>query len=192
VEESLRRIDVIREIAASNYGTKGLVVANIGYSSRELYAISDRPNSFYMLGSMGLASSIGLGLALVSRRYQIVVIDGDGSVLMNLGTLASIANFASDNYHLVIIDNHAHGSTGNQSSLTAMKTDLLKISAGAGVRSAVRVRSRTQLIRLLRDQSLPTVLIADCTPYNADVAPVPLSPIQIKNRFMKSVQPEST
>lgn len=188
--ESLRRIDVVREIAASYYGTKGLVVANIGYSSRELYAISDRPNSFYMLGSMGLASSIGLGLALVSRDYQIVALDGDGSVLMNLGTLASIANFAPDNYHLVIIDNHAHGSTGNQSSLTAMKTNLLKIAAGAGVRSTVRVKSRTQLTRLLRDQSLPTVLIADCTPYNADVAPVPLSPIQIKNRFMKSVQRE--
>jgi len=184
----LRRIDAIGEIAASQYVEKGLVVANIGYPSRELYSLCDRPNIFYMLGSMGLASSIGLGLALVQKRRQTVVIDGDGSVLMNLGTLASIGNFAPKNFHLIIIDNHVHGSTGNQRGLTSMNTDLLKIATGAGVKHALRVKTRKQLKTLLKEHRLPTVLIIDCAPFNAPVPVIPVPAIEIKKRFMQHLE----
>ena len=96
----MKRRDVIHEIIKYN----GLIVSNLGFPSRELYDVSDSPRNFYMLGSMGLASSIGLGLAM-SQKNKVYVIDGDGSVLMNLGSLVTIAHHAPDNYCLIIIDN---------------------------------------------------------------------------------------
>ena len=87
--KEMRRIDAIRIIA--EIVEEEMIVANIGFPSRELYSLHDRNRNFYMVGSMGLASSIGLGLAM-STKQKIWVIDGDGSVLMNLGTLATIAN----------------------------------------------------------------------------------------------------
>jgi len=183
----LRRIDAISEVAAAEYTAKALVVTNLGYASRELYSLSDHPNTFYMLGSMGLASSIGLGLALMQKRRQTIVIDGDGSVLMNLGTLASIGNYAPRNFHLIIVDNHAHGSTGNQKGLTSRKTDLVKTAIGAGVKYVSRVRTRKELRTLLKKRRLPTVLVADCVPFNSPVPVVPISARQIKRRFMQNI-----
>ena len=90
-----------------------LVVCNIGLPSQELFMHDDQPSNFYMLGTMGLASSIGLGLAL-SQKAKVIAIDGDGSVLTNLGTLPTIANNTADNFILLIIDNGSYGSTGDQ------------------------------------------------------------------------------
>ena len=99
----MKRMEAISEVAAA--AEKALIVCNIGFPSRELYAAADRPENFYMLGSMGLASSIGLGLALVRPERKVIVLDGDGSVLMNLGALATIAHNALENYLLIILDN---------------------------------------------------------------------------------------
>ena len=90
-----------------------LVVCNIGLPSQEMHMLDDQPSNFYMLGTMGLASSIGLGLALAQPK-PVIVIDGDGSVLTNLGTLPTIGNNAPANYILMIIDNGSYGSTGDQ------------------------------------------------------------------------------
>ena len=94
-----------------------LVVCNIGIPSQELHAIDDQPTNFYMLGTMGLASSIGLGVALVQDK-KVIAIDGDGSVLTNLGTLPTIANNVANNYILLIIDNgSARASTRLQDAV---------------------------------------------------------------------------
>ena len=85
----MERIDIIKKI--SEELTNELVVCNIGFPSRELHHVKDSSTHFYMLGSMGLASSIGLGLAMSSNR-KVVVFDGDGSVLMNFGSLVTIFN----------------------------------------------------------------------------------------------------
>ena len=108
-----------------------LVICNIGLPSQELYKINDRPNYFYMLGSMGLASSIGLGLSL-SIDKNVISIDGDGSVLMNMNTLATIGNRAPSNYTLLIVDNGSYGSTGDQKTFTNEKTSLKEVALGAG------------------------------------------------------------
>ena len=92
-----------------------LVVCNIGLPSQELHMLDDQPSNFYMLGTMGLSSSIGLGLAL-AQKEQVIAIDGDGSVLTNFGTLPTIANNVADNFVLLIIDNGSYGSTGDQPS----------------------------------------------------------------------------
>ncbi|MEM9580901.1 MAG: thiamine pyrophosphate-dependent enzyme, partial [Pseudomonadota bacterium] len=97
-----------------------LVVCNIGIPSQELHAIDDQPTNFYMLGTMGLASSIGFGLALAQDKL-VISIDGDGSVLTNLGTLPTIGNNMPSNYILMIIDNGSYGSTGDQPTYAGMR-----------------------------------------------------------------------
>lgn len=180
----MKRIDIIKEVSKC----EGLIVCNIGFPSRELYNIADRPENFYMLGSMGLASSIGLGLAM-SQEERVYVIDGDGSILMNLGTLATIANNKADNLCLIIIDNNSYGSTGNQKTYTAEKTDLEIIARGAGNSDVVRVKDINELASTLTKLiNKSSVIIVEAEPGNADVPIIDLEPVEIKNRFMKRVR----
>ena len=104
-----------------------LIVCNIGFPSRELYEIDDRDENFYMIGSMGLASSIGLGLALARPDKDIVVIDGDGSLLMNMGSLVTVFATNPSNLTWIVIDNGAYGSTGNQDTYSQL-IDLVEIA----------------------------------------------------------------
>jgi sulfopyruvate decarboxylase subunit beta len=183
----MRRSEVMREVARSD----GLIVANLGFPSRELYALLDSPRNFYMLGSMGLASSIGLGLAC-SQSRRVYVIDGDGSVLMNLGSLATIARYAPANYCLVIVDNKAYGSTGNQPTCTAGTADLLKIAKSAGNVIVKRVRTTGALRRTLRVVSQQGGIIIAETDTTAEEVPIiPLAPVAIKLRFMREVKRRS-
>ena len=91
------RSDVLKELAPTL--ADHLVICNIGLPSQELHLIDDRATNFYMLGTMGLASSIGLGLALAQDK-KVISIDGDGSVLTNFGTLPTIANNVADNFKI--------------------------------------------------------------------------------------------
>ena len=101
----MNRFDLLKTIEV-NLKNK-LVICNIGLPSQELYKINDKPNYFYMLGSMGLSSSIGLGLAIAQKK-DVISIDGDGSVLMNMNTLSTIGNRAPNNFTLLIIDNGSY------------------------------------------------------------------------------------
>ena len=112
-----------------NYIEDELIVCNIGFPSRELYDIKDRKENFYMIGSMGLASSIGFGLALARSDKDIVVIDGDGSLLMNMGSLVTIFANNPNNLTWIVIDNGAYGSTGNQDTYSQV-LDLSEIIKG--------------------------------------------------------------
>lgn len=180
----MNRYSVISEIAAR----EGLIIANLGYPSRELYAIADRPRNFYMLGSMGLASSLGLGLALF-RKERVYVIDGDGSILMNLGSLATIAHHCPENLCLVIIDNKAYGSTGSQPTYTAGKTDLAAMARGAGNRNVVRVKTMAALRKALqRFEQHAAIIIAETRSGNEEVPVIPLEPTAIKKRFMDALE----
>ena len=113
-----------------------LVVCNIGAPSQELCALDDRATNFYMLGTMGLASSIGFGLA-VAQDKPVISIDGDGSVLTNLATLATIANNPRDNFILLIIDNGSYGSTGDQPTYTGRLTSLAAVARACGCENVV-------------------------------------------------------
>ena len=117
ISASLTRYDIIKIIAPYLEGK--VVVSNLGWPSKELYAIKHQPSNFYMLGSMGMATPIGLGIALTSKK-EVVVIDGDGSLLMNPGTLATAASLAPKNLTILAIDNGAYGSTGNQPTLAGV------------------------------------------------------------------------
>ena len=111
-----------------------LVVTNMGACAQELYDLGHRDNFFYLQHAMGLASSIGLGLAQSLPHSKVIVMDGDGSVLMNLGTLATLARYRPRNMIHIVFDNGSLLSTGGFPSHTADgKTDLAAIAKGAGV-----------------------------------------------------------
>lgn len=179
------RIDAIKAI--SELLTDELVVCNIGIPSKELYSVKDRAENFYMLGSMGLVSSIGLGLALAQPR-TVVVFDGDGAILMNLGSLATIAYYRPKNYKLIIFDNAAYGSTGSQTTI-AEKVEIAEIVKGCGLKCFL-ITTEDGLQEILQEQlgvQEPLVFIVKISKNNAKLPPIDLSPEEIKNRFMESI-----
>ncbi len=182
----MKRIEAIRTITKEL--KHELVVCNLGFPSRELYSVKDRPENFYMLGSMGLASSIGLGLSLCTTR-RVVVMDGDGSILMNLGSLVTIANQSPRNLTLIIFDNEAYGSTGGQPSYTGGKTDLAALAVAAGIENVLVVDSPQNLRAAYRESEKElTVIIVKVEKQNANVPVIDIPPEEIKNRFLKAVR----
>ena len=181
------RSEILKEIAPILRDQ--LVVCNIGIPSQELHAIDDQPTNFYMLGTMGLASSIGLGLALAQPK-PVIAIDGDGSVLTNLGTLPTIANNVADNYILMIIDNGSYGSTGDQPTYTGKKTSLAGMARAAGCENVVEVQDvdTGKALQAALDGGKMTIMVVKCDSGNAKMPVITMDPVVIKDRFMKAVQ----
>jgi sulfopyruvate decarboxylase subunit beta len=143
-----------------------------------------------MLGSMGLASSIGLGLALV-RQEKTVVLDGDGSILMNLGSLSTIANQVPRNLVLVVLDNQCYGTTGGQPSYTSGVTNIEALAKAAGIAKTKTVQVKKQLVETLESTTRtegPFVIVVKVDKGNANVPLIPMKPEDIKERFMASLQ----
>jgi thiamine pyrophosphate-dependent acetolactate synthase large subunit-like protein len=141
-------------------GEAAAVFAN-GYISRAGFALGDGPGCFYMLGSMGLAAPIGLGLATAQPQRRVVVFDGDGNLLMNLGELATVAALAPRNFVHVVFDNEAYASTGNQPTLSAA-VDLAALAAAAGYAHTGRagdVPSLRAALPAVRDVPGPNFLL---------------------------------
>lgn len=135
--------------------TSQLVIHCNGYIGRESFTLKDRQENFYMIGSMGLASSIGFGLALSNPRKKVIVLDGDGNVLMNLGTLSTIGVFQPENLTHIVLDNGVYGSTGNQPTLSP-KVDLAKIAMAAGYRWMSKPETKEALVQAFeRSQTTP-------------------------------------
>ena len=178
----MKRIEAIAMAAQAAAAQNALLVGNIGYPSRELFAVHDRPENFYMLGSMGLASSIGLGLALAQPEKKMIVLDGDGSVLMNLGTLATVAHHAPENYLLVILDNCCYGSTGSQPTCTHLGTDLAALAKAAGIKNVRKVERPGDLAEALQGKG---VIVVKVEAGNASVPIISLSPEEIAGRFSR-------
>ena len=118
-----------------------LVVTIMGAVASELQSIGHRPNFFYLQHAMGLASSVGLGLALSLPTRRVVVFDGDGSVLMNLGGLTTLARYRPRNFTHVIFDNESLLSVGGFPTATSTGTDLEAAARAAGIPRASTVRS---------------------------------------------------
>jgi len=182
----MKRFDVIKKIV--EILEDEFIICNIGIPSKELYHLKDRAKNFYMMGSMGLASSIALGLAISQPEKKVWCIEGDGSLLMNLGTLSTIANINPTNLTLIVIDNESYGSTGNQLTYTSKNTKLDIIAEGAGFKSVMKIikEENIQNIMMSLGEGCHFVLIK-AEAGNAEVDNIPLLPKQIKSRFMKSI-----
>jgi len=180
------RSEVLKQIAPII--SDHLVVCNIGIPSQELCMIDDQPSNFYMLGTMGLASSIGLGLAL-SQPKKVITIDGDGAVLSNLGSLATIANNVANNYILLIIDNGSYGSTGDQPSYASKKTSLAAVARACGCENVIECKPQqaAQVLRQALDGDNMTIIVCNCESGNIKAPVIQMDPAIIRDRFMKAV-----
>lgn len=125
-----------------------VVYATTGFTGRELAALDDRPNHFYMVGSMGCAVSLGLGTALVLPKRRVVVVDGDGALLMRMGALATAGFERPKNLVHILLDNGIHESTGGQATVSR-SIDLGAVAAACGYPQVERVQSPDELARLL-------------------------------------------
>jgi len=181
------RSEILKEIAPILRDQ--LVVCNIGIPSQELHAIDDQPTNFYMLGTMGLASSIGLGVALAQDK-PVIAIDGDGSVLTNLGTLPTIANNVADNFILLIVDNGSYGSTGDQPTYAGMKTSLAKVAEACGCENVVECQAEDtgRVLQEALDAKKMTIIVCKCESGNAKNSVIKMDPVVIRDRFMASVR----
>jgi sulfopyruvate decarboxylase beta subunit len=183
-----RRFDILKIIAP--FLDSKVVVCNLGLPSKELFHVKHQPSNFYMLGSMGMATPVGLGIALTSSDKQVVVIDGDGSLLMNPGTLATTAHFAPENLTIIAIDNGSYGSTGDQPTLTRSCVDLELVARGFGIKNTFKVSSRKEIVELMRHPLKGLRFIhALCLPGNEDVPNIPLHHLEIKRQvqdFLKA------
>ncbi|MGI9436875.1 MAG: sulfopyruvate decarboxylase subunit beta [Geminicoccaceae bacterium] len=181
------RSEILREIAPII--RDHLVVCNIGLPSQELHMTDDQPTNFYMLGTMGLSSSIGLGLALAQNK-KVIAIDGDGSVLTNLGTLPTIANNVADNFILLIIDNGSYGSTGDQPTYAGKKTSLSAVASACGCDTVVECQAEDtgRAIQTALESNEMTIIVAKCASGNIKVPVITMDPVVIRDRFMKAVQ----
>ena len=170
-----------------------LVVCNIGLPSQELHSIDDQPSNFYMLGTMGLASSIGLGLAL-SQKKKVISIDGDGSVLTNLGTLPTIANNVANNFILLIIDNGSYGSTGDQPTYAGKKTSLSAVARACGCENVIECKAEDTALAVkdALDGNQMTIIVCKCDSGNVKVPVITMDPVVIRDRFMKKVVSKNT
>jgi sulfopyruvate decarboxylase subunit beta len=167
-----------------------IVVCNLGVPCKELYRVKHQKSNFYMLGSMGQASPIGLGISIFTPK-KVVVIDGDGSLLMNLGTLSTVARESPRNLTILAIDNGVHGSTGNQPTATMNgDTDLEAIAWGSGIRNTFKVADPTEVLKTLRRlQEGPNFIHIPAKPGNEQVPNVPLTPEEIRDNVMEVLRP---
>ena len=181
------RSDILKDIAPVLRDQ--LVVCNIGLPSQELHMIDDQPSTFYMLGTMGLSSSIGFGLALAQDK-KVISIDGDGSVLTNFGTLPTIANNARDNFILLIIDNGSYGSTGDQPTYAGKKTSLAAVARACGCENVVEVAAEDtgKALQEAIEGNQMTIIVAKCKSGNIPVPVITMDPVVIRDRFMKTVR----
>lgn len=124
-----------------------VVVTIMGAVAAELQAVGHRPNFFYLQHAMGLASSMGLGIALARPERQVVVFDGDGSVLMNLGGLTTLARYKPGNMVHVVFDNESLLSVGGFPTATSTGSDLAAVAAAAGVPRTCQVSTLDELCR---------------------------------------------
>ena len=163
-----------------------------GYICRESFNIKDREENFYMIGSMGLASSIGLGVAINRPDQKTIIIDGDGNVLMSMGTLAMIAAAAPKNLLHIVIDNETYESTGSQRSLSN-SVSLEKVAQSAGYLQTKKITNKNHIkgaFQELMGKDGPSFLLIKVEPsFDKSTGRVNHSPEEITARFMKNLNP---
>lgn len=166
------------------------IVANLGANSYDLIAAGDRPENFYMWGAMGSVSSMGLGLALARPDLRVIVLDGDGSLLMNLGTLATIAAQRPPNLVHIVFDNQMYETTGGQATHTARGANLAAIGRGAGLTAVEDVATPDAFLKVARralQDPGPWLIVARVEP-GASSGKIPRRPIYYKDRFVEALR----
>jgi thiamine pyrophosphate-dependent acetolactate synthase large subunit-like protein len=184
----MNRFDLISRMVRKLHREEA-VIGGIGYSNFDLWAAERRPQNFYMLGSMGLACPIAFGVALAQPQRRVIALEGDGSMLMQLGSLSTIAAQRPRNLTIVLLDNGAYEITGGQPAASALGTDLVAVARGAGLTqsnwAADEGDFEEQIARALVEDG-PWVI--GCRIDNEKPrATTERDPAQIRDRFMRGL-----
>ena len=181
--KNVNRLDATRIVV--DFAGVAPIVASLGHPTYDLFAAGDRPQNFYTWGSMGLASSIGLGLALACPDTRVFVLDGDGSLLMNLGSLATIGLLRPSNLVVIVMDNEEYATTGGQKTPTALGADLEAAARAMGIAESTTIRTQDEMRAALA--RLDARFIVAKVSESAPSAKPPLDCVFIKQRFMAAI-----
>ena len=185
------RLEATRQIL--DQAGQRAIVSNLGPTSDELWHAGHRDRNFYTYGSMGLCSSIALGMAL-STQEQVISLDGDGSLLMNLGTIATIGREQPKNLIVVVWDNEQWAQTGNQSSHTAYGTDLDQVARSCGINNTTVVDNLEELKSVFGKALMedgPWFIVAKIEE-NGNLPVAPVEPEFTLYRFRESFKDDSS
>ncbi len=184
----MNRLDLTKRLVAKLKHEEA-VIGGIGNANFDLYAAGRRPQNFYMLGSMGLAAPIALGVALAQPKRRVFALEGDGSLLMQMGSLATIAMVAPRNLAIVVWDNGMYQITGAQKTATAEIADLVAMARGAGIAQSAWAKDEDDFERMI-DEALKNDgpwFIGARTDAETPRIQTPREPVVIKDAFMRGL-----
>ena len=176
------------QLIGKEIGNQPIISAN-GFMSRDLYETNEKDSNFYMIGSMGLASSIGLGVALKVPKKKIHIFDGDGNILMNLGSLVTIGSMKPKNLVHFVFDNESHESTGGQPTNSA----IIKLEELARVSKfkVFKINSENEIKKIMKrvkKETGPIFVLVSIEKGGQKSIRVDIEPPKIKDRFMKAIK----
>jgi phosphonopyruvate decarboxylase len=181
------RTEALREVIAHTSIDSSVLLASTGFCGRELYAIDDRPNQLYMVGSMGCVVPLALGLALSRPDLRVVALDGDGAALMRLGAFATVGAYAPRNLWHLLLDNGAHDSTGGQATVSA-RISFAGVAAACGYAAALETEELEQIAAWLDAPALAGPRFAGLLTRTGTPAELPrpsIGPVEVKQRLMR-------
>ena len=184
----MSRFDLTRRLVAKLKDEEA-VIGGIGNTNFDLWSAGQRPQNFYMLGSMGLAFPIALGVALAQPRRRVIALEGDGSLLMQLGCLSTIAMLAPKNLSLIVMDNGIYQITGGQPTPAAARADIVAIAQGSGLTRSAWAADEEDFERLVEAalSASEPALIAARIDDKPGVGTTDRDPVQIRERFMRGI-----
>lgn len=183
------RTDALRRIITNTPAENTVVIATTGFTGRELFAIDDRSNQLYMVGSMGCASSLGLGLSLARPDLSVVIVDGDGAALMRMGNFATIGSYAAANLTHILLDNEVHDSTGAQATVSG-NVAFARIAAACGYGLVASGRDPAIIDRVFAHSPVegPRFIHLKIRPGTMDKLPRPdKAPDEVLRRLMRHI-----
>ena len=184
-EELPARQDVLKQLVTDSDMKDTVLIASTGFNGRELYAVEDRPNQLYMVGSMGCAASFGLGLSLVRPDKKVIVIDGDGALLMRMGNMATVAAYAGDNFYHLLLDNHVHESTGGQATVSSA-VDFPAVAKACGYQSVFPVMGFNRGLSEFLQAKAPAFMLIETRRGVPEGLPRPsVKPSEVARRLME-------
>ena len=182
----MNRINAMQEIV--KYTKNSIIISANGFISRDLHFLNEKDSNFYMIGSMGLASSIGLGIALKNSKKKVYIFDGDGNILMNLGSLVTIGSLKPKNLVQIIFDNNSHESTGGQpTNSEKIKINNIAKTTNFKVFQANTKNELEKKFKRIKNISGPILFLVKVNKSSTVSKRVSIRPILIKNRFMTSL-----
>lgn len=176
------------------FDDNSLVISIFGQISEELYNLGDSERYFYMRGGMGLASSMALGVSITAPGKKVFALDGDGSIIMNIGSLASIAHYNPKNFYHIIIDNHVHGSIGGYNTFSAYTLNLAKAARGFGIESVFETSEKDMLDKHLKaiiKKDGPHIVVIETEFAKSSGKGHATRMNYVKERFMHSINSEN-